>query len=127
MQGVHPDMIVGVNTECIAGEGKIVTAGGQDVHVHYICPELCRQALGTGITTLIGGGTGGPAAGTTATTCTSGSNHLKNLFAATDGIALNFAFTGKGNEWVKPIIKYFSFYLIISIKKFGTWWYRRHY
>lgn len=98
MDGVHEDMIVGVNTEVIAGEGNIVVAGAQDVHVHFISPELCRQALGTGITTLVGGGTGGPAAGTTATTCTPGANHIENMFAATDGYALNFAFTGKGNE-----------------------------
>ena len=100
MNGVTENMVVGVNTEVIAGEGNIVVAGAQDVHVHFISPELCRQALGTGITTLVGGGTGGPAAGTTATTCTPGANHMENMFAATDGFALNFAFTGKGNEWV---------------------------
>ncbi|TIA95401.1 hypothetical protein E3P92_03601 [Wallemia ichthyophaga] len=98
MNGVSNDMVVGVNTEVIAGEGNIVVAGAQDVHVHFISPELCRQALGTGITTLVGGGTGGPAAGTTATTCTPGANHMENILAATDGFALNFAITGKGND-----------------------------
>lgn len=98
MNGVTDDMIVGVNTEVIAGEGNIVVAGAQDVHVHFISPDLCKQALGTGITTLIGGGTGGPAAGTTATTCTPGANHMENIFSALDGIALNVAFTGKGND-----------------------------
>jgi len=89
-------MIVGVGTEVIAAEGKIITAGAIDVHVHFICPQLVREAIASGITTLYGGGTG-PAAGTCATTCTPGANHLKFMLQATDAFPMNFGFTGKGN------------------------------
>ncbi|BGP20421.1 hypothetical protein JCM10213_001570 [Rhodosporidiobolus nylandii] len=97
MDGVTPGMVVGVNTEVIAGEKLIVTAGAIDAHVHYICPQLCTEALASGITTLIGGGTG-PSASTNATTCTPSRTYMHTMMAATDGIALNFAFTGKGND-----------------------------
>lgn len=69
-------MVVGVGTEVIAAEGKIITAGAIDTHVHFICPQLVQEAIASGITTLYGGGTG-PAAGTCATTCTPGPNHIK--------------------------------------------------
>ncbi|GAA5896085.1 hypothetical protein JCM5296_006240 [Sporobolomyces johnsonii] len=97
MEGVTPGMVVGVNTEVIAGEKMIVTAGAIDAHVHYICPQLCNEALASGITTLIGGGTG-PTASTNATTCTPSQTYMQTMMAATDGIAMNFAFTGKGND-----------------------------
>jgi urease len=69
-------MIVGACTEAIAGEGLIVTAGAVDTHVHFVCPQLVREAIASGITTMVGGGTG-PATGTCATTCTPGPNHIK--------------------------------------------------
>ncbi|GAA6042193.1 hypothetical protein JCM8097_005009 [Rhodosporidiobolus ruineniae] len=97
MDGVTPGMVVGVNTEVVAGEKLIVTAGGVDAHVHYICPQLCNEALASGVTTLLGGGTG-PSASSNATTCTPSQTYMKAMMAATDGIAMNFAFTGKGND-----------------------------
>ena len=96
MAGVTPGMIFGVTTEVIAGEGLILTAGGLDTHIHYICPQQAYEAIAAGLTTMIGGGTG-PATGTCATTCTPGAHHLKMMLQATDGLPLNFGFTGKGN------------------------------
>ncbi|XP_038703938.1 urease-like [Tripterygium wilfordii] len=96
MEGVNLDMIIGVNTEVIAGEGMIVTAGAIDCHVHFICPQLVYEAISSGITTLVGGGTG-PADGTRATTCTPAPSHIKLMLQATDDMPLNFGFTGKGN------------------------------
>ena len=96
MDGVTSGMIVGVNTEVIGAEGHIVTAGAIDSHVHYICPQICDVAIASGITTLLGGGTG-PASGTCATTCTPSPNHMRMMMEATDSIPMNFAFTGKGN------------------------------
>ncbi|KAG5463630.1 MAG: metal-dependent hydrolase [Olpidium bornovanus] len=122
MDGVDPKMITGVTTEVLAGEGLIITAGAIDAHVHYICPQICdevrtkpfsslvrtgsnlgpltvvsdNQAISSGITTLIGGGTG-PNTGTKATTCTPGDRHIRMMLQATDDIPLNFGFTGKGN------------------------------
>jgi urease subunit alpha len=77
-------MIIGPGTEVIAGEGNIVTAGGIDTHVHYICPQQIEEALYSGLTTMMGGGTG-PAAGTTATTCTPGPWHIRRMLEAADG------------------------------------------
>ena len=96
MRGVTPGMIVGVTTEAIAGEGLIVTAGGVDTHVHFICPQLADEAIASGVTTFVGGGTG-PATGTKATTCTPGVRHIELMLQATDGIPLNIGLTGKGN------------------------------
>ncbi|ORX89580.1 urease [Basidiobolus meristosporus CBS 931.73] len=96
MDGVTPGMIVGASTEALAGEGHIFTAGGIDTHVHFICPQLCAEALGTGITTMIGGGTG-PNTGTNATTCTPGAYNIKFMLQATDSFPINIGFTGKGN------------------------------
>ena len=90
---VTANMIVGVNTETIAGEGLIVTAGGVDSHIHFICPQLIDEALASGVTTLIGGGTG-PASGTCATTCTPSPNHIRMMLQATDTFPVNIAFTG---------------------------------
>jgi len=96
MAGVTPGMIFGVTTEVIAGEGLILTAGGLDTHIHYICPQQAHEAIAAGLTTMIGGGTG-PATGTAATTCTPGAHHLRMMLQATDNLPLNFGFTGKGN------------------------------
>ncbi|RUS13288.1 metal-dependent hydrolase, partial [Endogone sp. FLAS-F59071] len=97
MEGVTPGMVVGVTTEALAGEGHIFTAGAIDAHVHFICPQICYEGLSSGITTLIGGGTG-PNTGTNATTCTPGNTHMRMMLQATDDIPLNFGFTGKGNS-----------------------------
>jgi urease subunit alpha len=96
MNGVTPGMIIGAGTEVIAGEGKIVTAGGIDAHVHFICPQLVETALSGGITTLIGGGTG-PATGTDATTCTPGVWNMHRMLESADGFPVNLGFLGKGN------------------------------
>jgi urease subunit alpha len=90
------DIVIGPGTEVIAGEGKIITAGGIDVHVHYICPQQIEEALFSGITTMMGGGTG-PAAGTTATTCTPGPWHIQRMLQAADAFPMNLGFFGKGN------------------------------
>jgi urease subunit alpha len=96
MAGVTPNMIVGVTTEVIAGEGLILTAGGLDTHIHFICPQQASEAIAAGLTTMVGGGTG-PAVGTCATTCTPGSFNLEMMLRAVDPLPLNFGFTGKGN------------------------------
>jgi urease subunit alpha len=90
------DIIIGPGTEVIAGEGNIVTAGGIDVHIHYICPQQIEEALYSGLTTMLGGGTG-PAAGTTATTCTPGPWHIQRMLQAADAFPMNLGFFAKGN------------------------------
>jgi urease subunit alpha len=90
------DIIIGAATEIIAGEGAILTAGGIDTHIHFICPQQIDEALASGVTTMIGGGTG-PATGTNATTCTPGPWHMANMLKAADGFPINLGFTGKGN------------------------------
>jgi len=89
-------IVIGPGTEVIAGEGKIVTAGGIDTHVHYICPQQIEEALYSGLTTMMGGGTG-PAVGTNATTCTPGPWHIQKMLQAADGFPINLGFFGKGN------------------------------
>jgi len=96
MAGVTPGMVVGVTTEAIAGEGLIVTAGGIDSHIHFICPQQADEAIASGITTWVGGGTG-PATGTNATTCTPGAWNIRRMLQATDNLPLNIGLTGKGN------------------------------
>jgi len=96
MDGVHPDLVVGPGTEVIAGNGKILTAGAIDCHVHLICPQVVPEALGGGITTIIGGGTG-PAEGTKATTVTPGAWNLARMLEAMDGLPINVALLSKGN------------------------------
>ena len=96
MVGVHHNMIVGVTTDAIAGEGLILTAGGIDTHIHFIAPQQAPEALASGITTFVGGGTG-PTTGTNATTCTPGIRNIELMLQATDDIPLNIGFTGKGN------------------------------
>jgi urease subunit alpha len=90
------DIVIGPGTEAIAGEGKIVTAGGIDVHVHFICPQQISEALFSGVTTMMGGGTG-PAAGTNATTCTPGPWHIQRMLQAADSFPMNIGVFGKGN------------------------------
>jgi urease subunit alpha len=97
MAGVTPGMVVGVTTEVIAGEGLILTAGGLDTHIHFICPQQAYDAIAAGLTTMIGGGTG-PAVGTCATTCTPAPFYIRAMLQATDELPLNFGFTGKGNS-----------------------------
>ena len=89
-------IIVGPSTEAIAGEGQILTAGGIDTHIHFICPQQIETALASGITTMLGGGTG-PATGTNATTCTPGSFHLERMLQAAEGFPVNLGFFAKGN------------------------------
>ena len=90
------DIVIGPGTEAIAGEGRIVTAGGIDAHIHWICPQQVNDALYSGITTMLGGGTG-PADGTNATTCTPGPWHLARMLQAAEGLPMNLGFFGKGN------------------------------
>jgi urease subunit alpha len=90
------DIVIGPGTEIIAGEGRIVTAGGIDTHIHFICPQQCEEALASGVTTMLGGGTG-PAEGTKATTCTPGPWHMKRMMQAAEGLPVNLGFFGKGN------------------------------
>ena len=97
MDGVHPEMVVGASTDVVSGENKIVTAGGIDTHIHFICPQQADEALASGITTFLGGGTG-PSTGSNATTCTPGSTHLRQMIEATDGLPVNIGITGKGND-----------------------------
>ena len=97
MAGVTPGMVVGVTTEAIAGEGLILTAGGIDSHIHFISPQQADEAIASGITSWVGGGTG-PATGTNATTCTPGAWNLARMLEAVDDLALNIGFTGKGNS-----------------------------
>ncbi|MFD7443891.1 urease subunit alpha [Streptomyces sp. NPDC059909] len=96
MDGVHPELVIGPETEVVAGNGKIVTAGAIDAHVHFISPTVVDQALSSGITTLVGGGTG-PAEGTKATTITPGSWHLARMFEALEHYPVNIGLLGKGN------------------------------
>ncbi|WP_339854810.1 urease subunit alpha [uncultured Nisaea sp.] len=90
------NIIVGPGTEAIAGEGKIITAGGIDVHIHFICPQQIDEALNSGVTTMMGGGTG-PATGTNATTCTPGPWHIERMLQAAESFPMNLGFFGKGN------------------------------
>jgi urease subunit alpha len=90
------DIIIGPSTEAIAGEGKILTAGGFDAHIHFICPQQIDDALMSGVTTMLGGGTG-PATGTNATTCTPGAWHIGRMLQAAESFPMNLAFAGKGN------------------------------
>ncbi|AJQ96678.1 urease subunit alpha [Gynuella sunshinyii] len=98
------DLIIGPGTEVVAGEGSILTAGAVDAHIHFICPQQVEEALMSGVTTMIGGGTG-PATGTNATTCTPGPWYLGKMMQATDDLPMNFGFLGKGNASLpEPLI-----------------------
>lgn len=99
------DIVIGPGTEIIAGEGRIVTAGGIDSHIHFICPQQADDALMSGVTTMLGGGTG-PAAGTSATTCTPGPWHMARMLEAAEGLPVNLGFFGKGNASAKaPLLE----------------------
>lgn len=97
MDGVGPAMVVGSCSDVIAGEGKIITAGGMDSHVHFICPQQAYEAVAAGITTMLGGGTG-PSTATMATTCTPGKAHIRQMLQACDELPINFGITGKGSD-----------------------------
>src|SRR5712692_881173 len=97
MEGVTKWMEVGACTEVLSAEGKIITAGGIDTHIHFICPQIINEALANGLTTLIGGGTG-PATGTNATTCTPGAWNIHRMLEAAEGFPINLGFLGKGNS-----------------------------
>ncbi len=108
MDGVTANMIVGSCTEVMAGEGKIITAGGIDTHVHFICPQQADESIASGITTVLGGGTG-PTASTNATTCTPGKNFMREMLQACDHLPLNVGITGKGNDCViEPLLQQIS-------------------
>lgn len=94
--GIHPKLIIGPSTEILSGNGYIITAGGIDCHVHFICPQIIDEALGAGMTTLVGGGTG-PAEGSKATTVTPGSWYMARMLEALDDLPVNVALLGKGN------------------------------
>jgi urease subunit alpha len=96
MAGVHPQLVVGASTEVVAGEGMIITPGGIDAHIHFICPQQIPEAMASGITTMLGGGTG-PATGTNATTCTPGPWNIHRMLQAADEYPMNLGFLGKGN------------------------------
>jgi urease subunit alpha len=96
MANVDPRLVIGAATEVIAGEGRILTAGGVDSHIHFICPQQAHVAIGSGVTTMLGGGTG-PAAGTAATTCTPGSWHIARMLRACEALPVNVGLIGKGN------------------------------
>jgi urease subunit alpha len=96
MAGVHPQLVVGASTEVLAGEGLIVTPGGLDAHIHFICPQQISEAMTSGITTMLGGGTG-PATGTNATTCTPGPWNVHRMLQAAEEYPMNLGFLGKGN------------------------------
>jgi urease subunit alpha len=103
MPNVSPGMACGAGTEAISAEGCIVTAGGVETHIHFICPQQCWEALSAGITTMIGGGSG-PATGTNATTCTPGPWNIHRMLEAAEGIPMNLGFLGKGNaSWAEPL------------------------
>ncbi|MYR42417.1 urease subunit alpha [Streptomyces sp. SID5910] len=104
MDGVHPELVIGPETEVIAGNGRIVTAGGIDTHIHFIAPGIVDEALASGITTLIGGGTG-PAEGSKATTVTPGSWHLARMYAALESSPVNIGFLGKGSTMSKESMR----------------------
>jgi len=97
-------MLIGAGTEVIAGEGNIITAGGVDAHIHFICPQQIEEALNSGVTTMIGGGTGA-ATGTNATTCTPGEWYIKRMLEAADEYPMNLGFLGKGNSYNKDALK----------------------
>ncbi|KAF2128129.1 urease [Dothidotthia symphoricarpi CBS 119687] len=104
MDGVDPNLVVGSNTDVIAGEHSIITAGGFDTHIHFICPQQAEEAIASGITTMLGGGTG-PSTGTNATTCTPGKTHIRQMLQAIDQLPLNYGITGKGNDSELPPLR----------------------
>lgn len=114
------DIVVGPSTEAIAGEGKILTAGGFDAHIHFICPQQIEEALMSGVTTMLGGGTG-PATGTNATTCTPGAWHIGRMLQAADAFPMNLAFSGKGNASLPGAIEEHILAGACSLKLHEDW------
>jgi urease subunit alpha len=104
MDGVSPELVIGASTEVLAGEGHILTAGGIDTHVHFISPNQIPEAFYSGVTTLIGGGTG-PVTGTKATTCTPGAWHIRRMYEAVEAFPLNFGLLGKGNASASDVLR----------------------
>lgn len=102
MDGVTPGMVIGSSTDIISAEGQILTAGGFDTHVHYICPQQIEEAITSGITSLLGGGTG-PSTGTNATTCTPSPDIIKGMLQSLDTYPINVGVTGKGNDSGTPL------------------------
>ena len=114
------NIIIGPGTEAIAGEGKILTAGGFDAHIHYICPQQIEQALMSGVTTMLGGGTG-PAHGTLATTCTPGPWHIARMIQSADAFPMNLGFSGKGNASLPGALKEMILGGACSLKLHEDW------
>ena len=114
------DIIIGPGTEIIAGEGQILTAGGIDAHIHFICPQQIDEALMSGVTTMIGGGTG-PATGTNATTCTPGPWNIGKMLQATDNFPTNFGFLGKGNASLPEALAEQLLYGACGLKLHEDW------
>src|SRR6188472_595367 len=111
---------IGAGTEVIAGEGMILTAGGIDSHIHFICPQQIEEALMSGVTTMIGGGTG-PATGTLATTCTPGPWHIHRMLEAAEAFPMNLGFLGKGNVSVAEPLREQVRYGAIGLKLHEDW------
>ncbi len=114
------DIVIGPGTEVISCEGSIVTAGGIDCHIHFICPQQVDEALASGITTMIGGGTG-PATGTFATTCTPGPWHIERMLQAADGLPMNIGFLGKGNASLPDALREQVNAGVIGLKLHEDW------
>ena len=114
------DVVIGPGTEAIAGEGKILTAGGFDSHIHFICPQQIEEALMSGLTTMLGGGTG-PAHGTLATTCTPGPWHLARMIEAADAFPMNIGFSGKGNASLPAALEEMVLAGACSLKLHEDW------
>ncbi|KAF2435598.1 urease [Tothia fuscella] len=120
MEGVDPKLVVGSCTDVIAAENKIVTAGGFDTHIHFICPQQAYEAIASGITTMLGGGTG-PSTGTNATTCTPGATHIRQMLQAVDELPLNFGITGKGNDSEKRPLQQQCDAGVVGLKLHEDW------
>lgn len=120
MDGVNPDLIVGSCTDVIAGEHKIVTAGGFDTHIHFICPQQAYEAIASGITSMLGGGTG-PSTGSNATTCTPGANHIRQMLQACDALPVNYGITGKGNDSDKGPLQEQAEAGVVGLKLHEDW------
>jgi urease subunit alpha len=114
------DIVVGPGTEVIAGEGKIITAGGFDTHIHFICPQQIEEALMSGVTSMLGGGTG-PAHGTFATTCTPGPWHLRRMIEAADSFPMNLGFAGKGNASLPDALEEMIYAGACALKLHEDW------
>ncbi|EPS42550.1 hypothetical protein H072_3465 [Dactylellina haptotyla CBS 200.50] len=120
MDGVDPGMVVGSNTDVVAGEGKIVTYGGMDSHIHFICPQQITESLSAGITTYIGGGTG-PSTGTNATTCTPSKSYIRDMLQALDTYPINVGITGKGNDCDPKGLREQCSFGVVGLKLHEDW------